>query len=141
MSCRCPRTWVIVPTWRPASSRKKEQLRVSVNTLNGTTSFWDEVRRGVQEEAQALGTHGADLEFRMFPRLGEGEEEAFEAAIAAESDGIILFPSRPRTLHTWIQWASRSRIPVVCVSTDAPHSNSSRSFPWIPWPVALWPPT
>ncbi|MBA0087397.1 MAG: substrate-binding domain-containing protein, partial [Acidobacteria bacterium Pan2503] len=70
-----------------------------------------------------LGMHGADLEFRTFPSLGEGEEEAFEAAIAAESDGLILFPSRPRSLRTWMQRASRSRIPIVCVSTDAPHSN------------------
>ena len=102
---------------------QKKQFRISVNTLKGTTSFWDEVRKGIQEEARALGMHGADLEFRTFPSLGEGEEEAFEAAIAAESDGMILFPSRPRSLRTWMQRASRSRIPIVCVSTDAPHSN------------------
>ena len=102
---------------------QKKQIRISVNTLKGTTSFWDEVRKGIQEEAQALGMHGADLEFRTFPSLGEGEEEAFEAAIAAESDGMILFPSRPRSLRAWMRRASRSRIPIVCVSTDAPHSN------------------
>jgi LacI family transcriptional regulator len=102
---------------------QKKQIRISVNTLKGTTSFWDEVRKGIQEEAQALGMHGADLEFRTFPSLGEGEEEAFEAAIAAESDGMILFPSRPRGLRTWMRRASRSRIPIVCVSTDAPQSN------------------
>lgn len=102
---------------------QKKQFRVSVNTLKGTTSFWDEVRRGIEEEAQALGTHGADIEFRTLPHLGEGEEEAFEAAVAAESDGIIVFPSRPHTLRTRIRRASRSKIPVVCVSTDAPQSN------------------
>jgi LacI family transcriptional regulator len=102
---------------------QKKQFRVSVNTLKGTTSFWDEVRKGIQEEAQTIGMHGADLEFRTFPSLGEGEEEAFEAAIAAESDGMILFPSRPRSLRTWMQRASRSKIPIVCVSTDAPQTN------------------
>lgn len=99
---------------------QKKHFRVSVNTLRGTTSFWDEVRSGIQEEAQALGTHGADLEFRTFPGLGEGEEEAFEAAMASKSDGIILFPSRPLSLRTWMRRASRSKVPVVCVSTDAP---------------------
>src|SRR5437667_5324202 len=102
---------------------QKKHFRVSVNTLKGTTSFWDEVRSGIGEEAQALGMHAEDVEFRTFPRLGEGEEEAFEAAIAAESDGMILFPSRPSSMRTWMRRASRSRIPIVCVSTDAPHSN------------------
>src|SRR5947207_10824949 len=102
---------------------QKKQVRISVNTLKGTTSFWDEVRGGIQEEAEALGTHGADIEFRTFPSLGEGEEEAFEAAVAAKSDGVILFPSRPGSVRTWMRRASRSRIPIVCVSTDAPHSN------------------
>jgi LacI family transcriptional regulator len=55
--------------------------------------------------------------------LGEGEEEAFEAAIAAKSDGVILFPSRPSSVRTWMRRASRSKTPIVCVSTDAPQSN------------------
>ena len=102
---------------------QKKQFRISVNTLKGTTSFWDEVRGGIQEEAEALGTHSADIEFHTFPSLGEGEEEAFEAAINAESDGIILFPSHPGSMRTWMRRASRSKTPIVCVSTDAPHSN------------------
>lgn len=102
---------------------QQKHFRISVNTLKGTTSFWDEVRTGIEEEAQALGMHGADLEFRTFPGLGEGEEEAFEAAIGAECDGIILFPSRPKSLRAWMRRASRSKIPVVCVSTDAPETS------------------
>ena len=102
---------------------QKKQFRISVNTLKGTTSFWDEVRGGIKEEAEALGTHSSDIEFRTFPSLGEGEEEAFEAAITDKSDGIILFPSHPDSMRTWIQRASRSKTPIVCVSTDAPHSN------------------
>ena len=98
---------------------KKKEFRVSVNTLKGTSSFWDEVRRGIEEEAAALGMHGADIQFRTFPSLGEGEKEAFEAAMAAESDGIIMFPSHPRSLRTRMRRASRSKIPLVCVSTDA----------------------
>ncbi len=102
---------------------QNKQLHVSINTLKGTTSFWDEVRGGIKEEARALGMHGADIEFRTFPSLGEGEEEAFKAAMAAESDGIILFPSRPRSLRTWMRCASHSKVPVVCVSTDAPDTS------------------
>ena len=100
----------------------KRNLRVSVNTLKGTTSFWDEVRAGIDEAARALVMENVDLEYRTYPRIGEGEEEAFEAALEAGVDGIITFPSRPQGLHSWMRRASRSRVPVVCVATDAPHT-------------------
>lgn len=105
---------------RYLSSRKTR--RISVNTLHGTTSFWDEVRAGIREEAAALLIENVEIEFRTYPRLGEGEEEAFETAIAERVDGIITFPSRPQALRPWIRRASRAHIPVVCVATDAPSS-------------------
>jgi LacI family transcriptional regulator len=100
----------------------KRNLRISVNTLQGTTSFWDEVRAGIGEEARALVMENVEIEYRTYPRLGEGEEEAFEAALKAEVDGIVIFPSRPQSLHSWMRRASRNSIPVVCVATDAPHT-------------------
>jgi LacI family transcriptional regulator len=102
------------------SSRKT--LRISVNTPQGTTSFWDEVRSGIREEAEAILLENVEVEFRTCARLGEGEEEALEAAIRDNADGIIIFPSRPQTLRPAIRRASRARIPVVCVATDAPNS-------------------
>lgn len=100
----------------------KKNLRISVNTLQGTTSFWDEVRTGIREAAGSILLENVEIEFRTYPRLGEGEEEAFEAAIRNQVDGIITFPSRPQVLRPWIRRASRARIPVVCVATDAPGS-------------------
>jgi LacI family transcriptional regulator len=100
----------------------KKTLRISVNTLQGTTSFWDEVRAGIREAAASIPLENVEVEFRTYPRLGEGDEEAFEAAISDEVDGIITFPSRPQVLRSWIRRASRARIPVVCVATDAPNS-------------------
>ncbi|MFZ0861811.1 MAG: LacI family DNA-binding transcriptional regulator [Candidatus Sulfotelmatobacter sp.] len=100
----------------------KKTLRISVNTLKGTTSFWDEVRAGIREEAASILLENVEIEFRTYPRLGEGEEEAFEAAIRDQVDGIITFPSRPQILRPWIRRASRAQIPVVCVATDAPNS-------------------
>ena len=100
----------------------KRSLKISVNTLEGTTSFWDEVRAGISEEAKSVLMENVELEFRTYPRLGEGEEEAFEAALQAKVDGIIIFPSRPEKLRAWIRRASRKQIPVMCVTTDAPDS-------------------
>lgn len=100
----------------------QRNLKISVNTLKGTTSFWDEVRAGIIDESQSALMENVDLEFRTYPRLGEGEEEAFQAALKAKVDGIIIFSSHPEKLRTWIRRASRSRIPVMCVTTDAPNS-------------------
>src|SRR6266567_2266024 len=105
---------------RYLSSQKT--LRISVNTLKGTTSFWDEVRAGNRREAASILLENVELEFRTYPRLGVGEEEAFDAAIRDGVDGIITFPSRPEVLRPWIRRASRARIPVVCVATDSPSS-------------------
>jgi len=97
-------------------------LRISVNTLQGTTSFWDEVRAGIREAAASILLENVEIEFRTYPHLGEGEEEAFETAIREKVDGIITFPSRPQVLRSWIRRASPAGIPVVCVATDAPGS-------------------
>lgn len=104
---------------RYLSSRKT--LRISVNTLAGTTSFWDEVRTGIREEAAGILLENVEVEFRTC-RLGEGEEQAFEAAVKEKVDGIITFPSQPEKWRGWIRRASRASIPVVCVATDAPSS-------------------
>lgn len=99
---------------------QKRSLRIAVITLQGTTSFWDEVRSGVTEEAKSVGMDRIEVEFHTYPRLGEGDEEAFEKALDAHADGIITFASRPGNLRKWIRRASNLKIPVVCVVTDAP---------------------
>ncbi len=102
--------------------KSNRSFRISVNTLQGTTSFWDEVRAGIADEARSLPVQNVDLEFRTYPRLGEGEEEAFAAALEAEADGIITFPTRPQALERWMHRAVKPKVPVVCVATDAPES-------------------
>jgi LacI family transcriptional regulator len=99
----------------------KRTLRVSVNTLKGTTSFWDEVRAGIRQEAASNPLENVQLEFRTYPHLG-GEEATFRSALRKKVDGIIIFPADPQSLQPWIERASRSHIPVVCVATDAPGS-------------------
>lgn len=101
---------------------QRKQFRISVNTLSGTTSFWDEVRDGINQGARALGVENVELDFRTYPLLGEAEEEAFVSATKAESNGIIAFPSRPKNFRTWMKHSAKSKMPVVCVSTDAPDS-------------------
>jgi LacI family transcriptional regulator len=101
---------------------QKRKLRISVNTIKGFTSFWDEVHEGITEEARSLGMDNVTVEFRRYPRVDEGEKEAFEAALDAGVNGIIAFPSRPASLRPLIRRAARAKVPVVCVATDAPDS-------------------
>jgi LacI family transcriptional regulator len=99
---------------------RREELRISVNTPKGTESYWDDVRAGIQKEAQALSMGFVELEFRTYPAIREGEEESFEDAIESGVNGIITFPSRPELMHKWMQRAKLEHIPVICVTTDAP---------------------
>ena len=101
---------------------RRRQLRISVNTLKGTTSFWDEVRAGIRKEAQSLGMGNTAVEFRTYSRLGEGEAEALEEAVKSGVNGIITFPSGPQQMRTGIRRAMRAQIPVICVATDSPNT-------------------
>ena len=101
---------------------QRRRLRISVNTLKGTTSFWSEVHAGIMAEVKAIGMTGLEVEFRTYPSLGDHEERALESALKDQVDGLILFPSRPDSLSKWIRRASRAQVPVVCVATDAPRT-------------------
>ncbi len=98
----------------------KRSIRISVNTLKGTTSFWDEVRTGIEDEKKSLDLENVEIEYRTYPKLDEGEVPAFEAALEANVDGIITFPSNQETLKPLMRRAARSNVPVVFVATDAP---------------------
>jgi LacI family transcriptional regulator len=100
----------------------KHPLRISVNLPSEIALYWDGVREGIQEEANAFAAAGVEVEFRSFPRLACGEKEAFEAAIKAGVNGIIVATGRPEELRLAIRDAARERIPVVTVSTDAPRT-------------------
>ncbi|MFY9753103.1 MAG: LacI family DNA-binding transcriptional regulator, partial [Candidatus Acidiferrales bacterium] len=98
----------------------KRRLRISVNLPAHIESFWDTVREGIEEEAKNFAAFGLDIEFRTFPRMGYGEQAAFDEALDAEVNGIIIATGRPQDLRLSILKASRARIPVVSVVTDAP---------------------
>jgi LacI family transcriptional regulator len=95
------------------------QVRVSVNLPARIASFFDAVRAGIRDASSPFQA-GVDLQFRTHPALGEGDEDLFREALEDSSKGIIIAPGHPAQLKTWIRRAAQKRIPVVCVSTDAP---------------------
>ena len=98
----------------------KRRLRVSVNIPCEIASFWSLVHQGIQEEAAPFSASGLEVEFRTFPRFGSGEEDVFEDALQAQVHGIIAAVGHPDQMRPLIRKASHSRIPVICVATDAP---------------------
>jgi LacI family transcriptional regulator len=101
----------------------RRELHICVNIPTEIASFFDLIQMGIQDEAESVAASGVKLSFRRFPRLGVGEEEAMEAALEDKVDGIILVPGHPGPLKSLIRRAKRANIPVVCVATDAPHTD------------------
>lgn len=99
--------------------KSPRQVRISVNLPARIGSFFDAVRSGIHEAAGPFQA-GVDLHFRTHPALGQGDEELFREALDEDTKGIIIAPGHPGKLKVWIRRAAQKRIPVVCVSTDAP---------------------
>ncbi|WP_263381278.1 LacI family DNA-binding transcriptional regulator [Granulicella arctica] len=95
-------------------------LRIAVNTPQEILSVYDLVRKGIRDEAEPFLAMGVELVDFTFPRLGEGEAEAFEGALDAGVDGVILVPGAPASLKNSFARAASMKVPVVCLLTDAP---------------------
>ena len=96
----------------------QRHLVIGVNTPKDPTSFYDQVRKGIDQESAPFKMNGVDLQHRMFPRLGVGEEEVFQAALDAKVDGLIVVPGGSASLKSYIRRASQLKIPVVCLISD-----------------------
>jgi LacI family transcriptional regulator len=107
------------PNFAARHLKLNKKLRISVHLPQEIALFFDVLRAGILEAAGPFQST-IDVQFRSYPRLGEGDVELFEEALRDETNGIILTPGHPAALRPWIRKAARQRIPVVCVATDAP---------------------
>jgi LacI family transcriptional regulator len=107
------------------SSRRA--LRIAVNLPKESANFYALVRRGIEDEAEPFKMAGIELKHTVYPSLLEGELEAFEESLAEGVDGIILVPGAPQRLSSCFRRASRARVPVVCVVSDAPDAKKLAS--------------
>ena len=108
--------------------------RVSVQLPEEIALFWDSLRDGIREAA-ALFEPTLSVEFRNYPRLGEGDVEVFEAALADGTNALIVAPGDPVALRPCIRKAAQRGIPVVCVVTDAPDTQRLTSVSADPFTV------
>jgi LacI family transcriptional regulator len=107
------------PNFAARHLKLKRKLQISVNLPREIESFFDALREGISEAARPFQST-IELRFRSFPRLAEGDTEAFSRALDEGANGIIIAPGHPAEMKPWIRRAARAHIPVVCVATDAP---------------------
>jgi LacI family transcriptional regulator len=100
------------------SSRK--HVRIGVNLPREIASFWDLIRDGIMDVAQSFEANGVRIVHRSYPRLGQGEAEAFEEALKDDVQGLVIAPGRAEDLAPLMRKAAGQGLPLVCVNTDAP---------------------
>ena len=114
--------------------KSRTTIRISVQLPQEIALFWDSLRDGIREAAAPFEPT-LQLEFRSNPRLGEGEVELFEQALASGVNGIIVAPGDPVALEPCIRQAARNNITVICVVTDAPGTERLASVSADPFTV------
>jgi LacI family transcriptional regulator len=97
-------------------------LRIAVHLPEQIASFFDPLRAGVRAAAEAAVGVRVELDFRTYPRLGEGELELLEQDLEREYDGIILTPGNPRRVDPLIRQLALRNTLVMCVASDSPNS-------------------
>ena len=111
--------------YRPTSPRatcSRASSCASRSTCHGEIAlFWDALRDGIREAAAPFAP-ALHVDFRTYPRLGDGDIPLLEEALADGTNGLIIAPGNPAALAPHLREAARRNIPVVCVVTDAPDS-------------------
>jgi LacI family transcriptional regulator len=99
--------------------KSRRQLQISVQLPSHIATFFDAVREGIREAAAPFEP-AVRVDFRSYPRLGEGDTAVFHDALDEGAQGMIIAPGEPAAMKPLIRKAARSNVPVVCVATDAP---------------------
>jgi LacI family transcriptional regulator len=101
--------------------KSRKALRISVHLPREIALFWDSLREGIREAAAPFAPT-LHVDFRSYPRLGDGDIPLFEEALRDGTNGLIIAPGNPAALEPYIRSAACQGIPVVCVVTDAPET-------------------
>lgn len=107
-----------------AAQALKLNRRLSIAAIlpKHISHFFDPLRAGIRAAAAATVGMNIALEFQEYPRLGEGDVEAFEAALQRHYDGIIFVPGNTRRFEPLIRKLSHAGTAMMCVVSDAPNS-------------------
>lgn len=111
------------PNLAARSLKLNRRLRIAVHLPQQIASFFDPLLEGIRAAEEAAHSLTVDLEFRTFPRLGDGDAELLEKAVNRGYDGIILTPGNPAVIDPLIRRLTHHGTAVVCVASDAPRTD------------------
>ena len=97
-------------------------LRLAVHLPEQIASFFDPLREGIRAAAASTLGFKVELDFRIYPRLGEGEIDLLKKDLEREYDGLILTAGNPQRIDPLLRQLAARNVPVICVASDAPHS-------------------
>src|SRR6185312_5155484 len=107
------------PNFAARHLKLNRKIRISAHLPREIATFFDAVREGIAEAAKPFQST-IEVQFRSYPRLGEGDLDLFAESLQDPTNGLIVTPGHPAALKPWIRKAARAHIPVVWVATDAP---------------------
>lgn len=110
------------PNVAARSLKLNRNLRLAVHLPEQIALFFDPLREGVRAAAASTLGLRVELDFRTYPRLGEGEIELLEKDLERGYDGLILTVGNPQRIDPLLRQMAARNIPVICVASDAPHS-------------------
>jgi LacI family transcriptional regulator len=74
--------------------KSRRQIRISVHLPSEIAVFWDSLREGIRQAAAPFAP-ALHVDFRRYPRLGEGDIALFEQALEDHTTGLIVAPGNP----------------------------------------------
>jgi LacI family transcriptional regulator len=105
------------------SLKLNRRLSIAVILPKHISYFFDPLRAGIRAAAAAAVGMQVHLEFHEYPRLGIGDVEALQRAVARGYDGIIFLPGNLRRFTPLIRKLARGGSAMMCVGSDAPDTD------------------
>jgi LacI family transcriptional regulator len=110
------------PNFAARSLKLNQRLRFAVHLPAQIASFFDPLREGISAAAASTLGVQVQLDYRTYPRLGEGDIESIEADLKENYDGFILTAGNQSRIDPLLRKLAECNKSVVCVASDAPRS-------------------
>jgi LacI family transcriptional regulator len=111
------------PNLAARNLKLNRRIRLAVHLPQQIASFFDPLRDGIRTAAAAAHSLNVEMDFKTFPRLGNGDRELLERDLNRGYDGIILTPGDPSIIGRIIGRFTDQGTAVFCVASDAPRTN------------------
>lgn len=104
------------------------RLRIAVHLPVLIESFFNPLRAGIQAAAAEAPGTTIDLDFRSYPRAGQGDLKLLEADVEGNYDGLIILPGSASRINPLLHRFAAKGTAVVCVASDAPRIHKLTSI-------------